>query len=820
MGFMFQEVDEDGFLKDIFNYLEEGLIIIDLDYNVIEANPAALELFGYKKEELIDRKCYECCHGENEPCKVICPVKEVPETGEIKRATHEHIRNSGDKWISKISAVPVRNKQGDIVAVMEINTDITNSGLADKKIEYLKSVLQAITEVNTVITREGNNNELLKKVCDILYRVRGYKLVWIGSIKEDTEEIVPVAKAGFEYKSYSSYPGKDVCTIAMKTKKPQILKNKYVGTGNRLSSASIPVIYDGRVLYTINVRSDRAEVFTEDEINLLMQIGRDVAFALKVIKEKKETKYILPQQIVVAKIGELFMNGAEIEALMQTSVELVAEVMDVEFCKILWLEGDKLRLIAGTGWPPGTLGKAEVSKGNESQAGYTLQMKKAVVVEDFGKERRFKMPRLLSDNLIVSGISVPMIYGDKVYGVIGVHSKQKRKYSQADVDFLSSIASILTAAAEHRRNEEAVKRSQKKLKEFFRELGSVMHTVPAAVFTTDSSGLINFINRRTPKYFGKNENDIIRSYIWEHFKEAIVKNIVIDILRGNVKKEPVNLEATLKSGKNVELAISSLQNDSGEIDGIVASALDITPLKEAHMELKKAYEQLKSVDILKNNIIANVRHEILTPVTVMKGTLELLEGEVKDEYNIEMIKMSKKSLQKLSEIVDNLVAVSSFYRGEVNINFKDIDIRALVKNTVYKKKTLARERKVKIILHMERNIPIIVGDEDNLSRALLNIVDNAIKFNHEGGNVEISVKNLTNKVIIGIKDTGVGMPKERLDEIFKPLTQLDASIRRRYSGTGMGLAVAKKIIELHSGKLFVESKLGKGTTFWFDLPVK
>ncbi|GBE53939.1 MAG TPA: PAS domain S-box protein [Euryarchaeota archaeon] len=820
MGFIFQEVDEDGFLKDMLNYLEEGLIIIDLDYNVIEANPAALELFGYKKEELIGRKCYESCHGEKEPCKIICPVEKVPEIGEIKRAIHEHIRNSGDKWISKISAAPVRNKQGDIVAVVEINTDITNSGVADKKIEHLKSVLQAITEVNTVITREENVTELLKEVCDILYRVRGYRLVWIDSIKEDTEGVVPVAKAGFEYKPYSSYPMKDACNIAVKTKKPQILKSKYEETGNRLSSAVIPVIYEDRVLYTINVCSDRAEVFTENEINLLMQIGRDIAFALKVMKEKEETKYILPQRIVVAKIGELFVNGAEIETLMQTAVELVAEVMDVEFSKILWLEGNKLRLIAGTGWPPDTVGKAEVGVGLESQAGYTLQMKKAVVVENFDEEKRFRAPRLLSDNFIVSGISLPMKYGDKVYGVIGVHSKQKRKYSQADVDFLSSIASLLTAAAEHRRSEEAVRRSQKKLREFFQELGSIMHTVPAAVLTTDGSGLINFINRRTLKYLGKGENDIIRSYIWEHFKEDIVKNIVIDILRGNVENEPVNLDATLKSGKNVELAISSLRNHSGEIDGIVASALDITPVKEAHRELEKAYEQLRSVDILKNNIIANVRHEILTPVTVMKGTLELLEGEVKDEGNIKMIKISKKYLQKLSEIVDNLVAVSSFYRGKVNINFKDIDLMTLVENTVSRKKTLAREKKVKIILHLGNNLPIIVGDEDNLSRALLNILDNAIKFNREGGKVEISVKSLRNKVVIRIKDTGVGMPKERLDEIFKPLTQLDASTKRRYSGTGMGLAVAKKIIELHSGKLFVESKLDKGTTFWFDLPVK
>ena len=99
-----------------------------------------------------------------------------------------------------------------------------------------------------------------------------------------------------------------------------------------------------------------------------MQIGRDIAFALKVIKEKKETKYILPQRIVVAKIGELFMNEAEIEVLMQTAVELVAEVMDVEFSKILWLEGNKLRLIAGTGWPPGAVGKRSEEHTSELQS--------------------------------------------------------------------------------------------------------------------------------------------------------------------------------------------------------------------------------------------------------------------------------------------------------------------------------------------------------------------------------------------------------------------------------------------------------------------
>jgi PAS domain S-box-containing protein len=840
------KTEKSELLEDVFNAMGEGVIVIDLDHNIIEANPAALELFGRKREELIGKKCYEVAHGEEEPCKdVLCTIKETLKQGMVRGLIHEHKRGSGERWIAEISATPVRDKSGKIIGVVEINRDVTQQKRAEKEIEHLNSVLKAINEISSAITREKDVNALFKKVCDTLYRVRGYKMVWVGLVKEDTKEVVPVAKAGIE-EGYlesvritydDSEMGMGPTGMAIKTKKPQVMRDipndprfkpwrEEALKRGYISSVSVPLVYGDRVYGALSVYSDTSEVFTEEEIKLLMRVGEDLAFALKAIEdEEKKRKAELAarkraeQHAVVARVGELFLSGAEIERLMQEAVELVAKAMNAEFCKILWLEGDKLRLVAGVGWRDGVVGKATVSTGIESQAGYTLQIRKPVIVEDLTKEKRFKAPALLLEHGIVSGISVPMVYGDKIYGVMGVHSKRRRRFTSADVDFLQSVANMITAAVERRRAEIILEESRRKLQDFFRELESIVHTVPAAVLTTNGDGLINFFNRRAMAYLEKSEKEIMGTSIGEHFMEAQVEETIRKLLRGEVADEPVTMEATLHSGKTVQLSLSAMRDENGRVEGIVASFVDITPLKEAQQKLERAYEELKEIDELKSNIIANVSHELRTPITIAKGFIELAMIEDDEEERHNELKAAIGALHRLNDIVEDLIEIATVQRGDFTLHKKRVSFAEIITSAVKEKEELAKEKDVKIDVDLGYEGDI-VGDPFKLKRVILNLLDNAIKFNRIGGEVKIKVSKEQGWVKIAISDTGIGIPEDRLEDIFKPLTQLDPSPTRRYGGTGTGLAVAKRIVEAHGGKIWVESEVGKGSTFYIMLPAR
>jgi PAS domain S-box-containing protein len=840
------KAERSEFLEDVFNAMGEGVIVIDLDYTIIEANPAALELFGRKGEELIGRKCYKVAHGKSEPCKdVPCTIEGVLEKGEVKGLIHEHIKGSGEPWTSEISATPLRDKGGKIIGIVEINRDVTFQKRAEKEIEHLNSVLKAINEINSAITREKDANTLFKKVCETLHRVRGYKMVWVGLVKEDTKEVVPVAKAGIE-EGYlesvritydDSETGMGPTGMAIKTKKPQVMRDipndprfkpwrEEALKRGYISSVSVPLVYGDRVYGALSVYSDTSEVFTEEEIKLLMRVSEDLAFALKAIEDEEKKRQAekaarrrAAQHAVVARVGELFLSGAEIERLMQEAVELVAKAMNAEFCKILWLEGDKLRLVAGVGWRDGVVGKATVSTGIESQAGYTLQIRKPVIVEDLTKEKRFRAPALLLEHGIVSGISVPMVYGDKVYGVMGVHSKRRRRFTSADVDFLQSVANMITAAVERRRAEVILEESRRKLQDFFRELESIVHTVPAAVLTTNGDGLINFFNRRAMAYLEKSEREILGTSIGEHFMEAQVEETVRKLLSGEVADEPVTMEATLHSGKTVQLSLSAMRDENGSVEGVVASFVDITPLKEAQQKLERAYKELKEIDELKSNIIANVSHELRTPITIAKGFIELAMMEDDEEERRSELKSAVGALHRLNDIVEDLIEVASIQRGDLTLEKKRLSIAEMISLVVKEKEKLAKEKNVKVELELAYEGEI-VADPIKLKRVILNLLDNAIKFNRTGGEVRVRVSKENGWVKIAVSDTGIGIPKDRLEDIFKPLTQLDPSPTRRYGGTGTGLAVAKRIIEAHGGKIWVESELGKGSTFYVLLPVE
>ncbi|WP_456474995.1 GAF domain-containing protein [Candidatus Pyrohabitans sp.] len=839
------KADKNKLLEDVFNAMSEGVIVIDLDHTIVEANPAALQLFGRKKEELVGSKCYEISHGKSEPCRdVPCTIKEVLEKGEVRGLTHEHIKGSGEVWISELSATPLRDESGDIIGVVEINRDITLQKRTEKEIEHLNNVLRAINEIGRVMAREENASTIFKKVCETLHRVRGYKMVWIGLLKEDSKEVVPVAKAGVE-EGYlekvritydDSETGRGPTGMAIKTRKPQIMRDiprdprykpwrEEAMKRGYISSAAVPLVYGERVYGALNVYSDSSEVFTSEEIELLMRVGEELAFALKAIEDKdrkkeaeRAAKVRSAQHAVVARIGELFLGGADIKALMQEAVELVARALEAEFCKILWLEGDRLRLVAGVGWPEGLVGKATVSAGRESQAGYTLHIRKPVIVEDLGSEKRFKAPVLLREHGIVSGMSVPMIYRDKIYGVMGVHSRRRRRFTSVDVDFLQSVANIITAAVERRRTEMALEESRKKLQGFFREMKSILQTVPAAVLTTSSDGEVNFFNRRAMEYLEKSEKEIMGTKIWEHFREAQVEAKVGELLRSKAGREPVTLETTLPSGRTVQLSLSAMRGNSGEVEGLVISFVDITQLKEAREKLERAYEELKEIDELKSNIIANVSHELRTPITIAKGFIELAAIEDDDEERRNELMSAIAALHRLNDIVEDLLQVATISRGDLGMHKKRVSLVEIVNSAVKEKEGEARKKNVRMEVDFAYDGDI-VADAIKLKRVILNLLDNAIKFNRTGGETRVRVSREGEWVKIAVSDTGIGIPEDRLDEIFKPLTQLDPSPTRRYGGTGTGLAVAKRIIETHGGKIWVESEVGKGTTVYFMLPV-
>lgn len=244
-------------------------------------------------------------------------------------------------------------------------------------------------------------------------------------------------------------------------------------------------------------------------------------------------------------------------------------------------------------------------------------------------------------------------------------------------------------------------------------------------------------------------------------------------------------------------------------------------VEERTAELQKALERVSELSQLKSNFIANISHELRTPLTHIKGYIELLVseslGSITEEQRHALL-VSQQSTGRLETLIEDLIMVSLASRGELSIRQENIDIRRLSNLAIKSSMGKAEERGVNLHAVIDEDVPAVQADAQKVVWVLSQLIDNGIKFTSSGGSVVVSVgREGENLVIVSVTDTGIGIPSNRLSDIFEPFHQLDGSTTRHYGGTGLGLWLVRQIIEAHGSMIEVQSTEGRGSTFRFPL---
>lgn len=242
-------------------------------------------------------------------------------------------------------------------------------------------------------------------------------------------------------------------------------------------------------------------------------------------------------------------------------------------------------------------------------------------------------------------------------------------------------------------------------------------------------------------------------------------------------------------------------------------------LKSAYDRLQRTHEELKVIDELKSNIIANVSHELRTPITIAKGAIELAMNE-KDEMNRkELLKMAMDALVRQNFVIGDLIEAAYLDKGKRELNLEAINLAEIITQIKEEFEPMLLREDIKLSIRVKEGLPFARADRKQLKHVLRNLVSNAIKFNHRGGNITVEAVKKHGMVEVCVSDTGIGIPRDKLDKIFERFYQVDSSPTRRYGGTGMGLAIVKEIVKAHGGNITVESEPGKGSRFCFTLPI-
>src|SRR5512134_239317 len=246
-------------------------------------------------------------------------------------------------------------------------------------------------------------------------------------------------------------------------------------------------------------------------------------------------------------------------------------------------------------------------------------------------------------------------------------------------------------------------------------------------------------------------------------------------------------------------------------------------VEERTEELQKALERVSELSQLKANFVSNISHELRTPLTHIKGYVELLVteslGSITEEQR-HALQVSQQSTGRLEALIEDLILFSLASRGELSIVHETVDLRRLVNLSIKASASKAEDRGVNLNVIIDEDVPPIQADGQKIAWVLNQLLDNGIKFTPSGGRVVVVVKREgENLVIVSVTDTGIGIPPNRLNDIFEPFHQLDGSSTRRYGGTGLGLSLVRQIIEAHGSMIEVQSVEGRGSTFKFPLLV-
>jgi len=320
-------------------------------------------------------------------------------------------------------------------------------------------------------------------------------------------------------------------------------------------------------------------------------------------------------------------------------------------------------------------------------------------------------------------------------------------------------------------------------------------------------------------------NDALRQLL--SLSTDVLDRMPLEIIRnaeleGAIRKaiqygENVALELDLNKSreKTIEVSVVSIhpsstrtEEDSEGFRGAVAVFHDIT--------------RLKQLEKIRQDFVANVSHELRTPLTTIKGYAEtLLDGALKEDLASQFVQVIKRHTDRLTKIVEDLLMLSKIETKEFQLKMEMISLPNLIDDIIDFLKEPAEKKKISLSRHEIHSSLAIRADRSYLEQVLINLLDNAIKYTPEGGRVIVSVVEKDSKDIqFSIEDNGIGIPNEDLSRIFERFYRVDKGRSKELGGTGLGLSIVKHLVQAHGGRVWVDSQLGKGSTFYFTLPMR
>ena len=544
-----------------FDSMPDLVAILDNEHRIVRVNKSMAQRLGMASDGCVGLNCFKCVHKLDAPPE-FCPHSRTLRDGKEHIVEIHEDNLNGDFMVS---TTPLFDQQGQIIGSVHVARDITERKKAE---EALKRLNEELEERVRKRTEEVSGER--KRFIDLLEQLPAYLVL-----------LTPDHHVSYANKFFRERFGEDRGRRCFEYLFGRTEPCENCETYKVLDNMT-PREWEWAGPDGHNYHIYDAPFAGRDGSTLIMEVGIDITERKKA---EAEVRIRADQQSVVAQLGQMASGGCDLDELFSEAVKRVAQTLNVEFFKVLeLLPGEnELLLRAGVGWKEGLVGHATVGAGTDSQAGYTLLSKEPVIVEDLGTETRFSGPQLLHEHKVVSGISV-IIYGEnKPFGVLGAHTTKRRTFTKDDVNFLQTMANVLTNAIEHKKTEEKMRTASLYSR-------SLIEASLDPLVTISADGKITDVNKATEDVTGVPREQLIGSDFSDYFTEPDKARAGYQQVFQNSYVKDYPLTIRHKSGRSTEVLYNATvyRNEAGGIQGIFAAARDVTERKQAEEMLRTA----------------------------------------------------------------------------------------------------------------------------------------------------------------------------------------------------------------------------------------
>ncbi len=649
------------------------------------------------------------------------------------------------------------------------------------------------------------------------------------------------------------------------------------------TAVNVPLVREGVAIGAIAIRFTEVTSFSEKQTALLKTFADQAVIAIENVRlftelqaRNRDLSQALSQQTAISEVLQVISRSVfDLRTVLQTLVENATRLCGAEKGFIFRRAGDVYRLAVDHGAAPDYRAFIEAHPITPSRAtlvGRTVLEGRAVHIPDAVADPEYGWSESQKRGGFRTMLGVPMLREGVPIGVIAMWKTTVAPFTDAQIDLVTTFANQAVIAIENAR---LLSELQARTQELTRSVGQLtaLGEVGQAVSSTlDLETVLQTICVRAAQLAGA-DTCTVSEYdeAVEEFHQRATHNLDDEVAalarrmptrkgegvqgRMAVTRQPVQIpdiaaadayhgpfrEVLLRAGTRAVLAIPLLREDHlvgsltvnkktpGEFSPETVDLLKTFATQSAiaiqnarlFREIEDKSRQLETASKHKSQFLANMSHELRTPLNAILGYTELIAdkiyGEVPEKMG-DVLGRVDKSGRHLLGLINDILDLSKIEAGQLTLALTDYSMADIVQSVAVSVEALAREKQLELAVTVDPDLPLGRGDQRRLTQVVLNLVGNALKFT-DAGHVAVRARRADDAFLVEVADTGPGIAPEDQAKIFEEFQQADSATTRAKGGTGLGLAIARRIIEMHGGRMWVESTLGRGSTFSFTVPV-